>query len=398
MKPDFSAGAPFLGYLYQAQYALYALLRERRPEAKIAIEGLDDVVIENGDMTTLAQLKHVKANMTAASPELWKTIHIWGKRLTWGEWQPGETKLALITTAKVPAGSLPALLCEGDGRNEAEARRLLLETAATSTNKNLKDEFETFTKLSVAEQEYLLEAMTVYDSSPPIYDLPALIKDELCYSVLPDKLDAFYERLQGWWFKKVVEHLQTKSHLKISWSDLQLRIADLVSWFQHDSLPIDYAQERISMGYIEAQKDKMFVRQMNCLKVRTERVQLAIEDFYRAFEQRTKWVKDKLLIDEELSLYEDKLHREWRQYVLQLMDELDDESELEQEVNCIRFGKRVLTWMENIKLPIRKNMPLGDDYVMRGSYHMLANKDEPPVYWHPRFLEQFREVVAEAIA
>jgi hypothetical protein len=41
---------------------------------------------------------------------------------------------------------------------------------------------------------------------------------------------------------------------------------------------------------------------------------------------------------------------------------------------------------------------LGDDYVMRGSYHMLANKDEPPVYWHPKFLEQFREVVAEANA
>jgi hypothetical protein len=398
MKPDFSAGAPFLGYLYQAQYALYALLRERRPEAKIAIEGLDDVVIENDDATTLAQLKQVKTNMTAASPELWKTIHIWGKRLTWGEWQPGETKLALITTAKVPAGSLPALLCEGPGRNEAEARRLLLETAATSINKNLKDEFETFTKLSVAEQEYLLEAMTVYDSSPPIQDLPALIKDELCYSVLPDKLDAFHERLQGWWLKKVVEHLQTKSHQKISWSDLQLRIADLVRWFQQDSLPLDYAQERVSMGFIEAQKDKMFVRQMNCLKVRTERVQLAIEDFYRAFEQRTKWVKDKLLIDEDLSLYEDKLQREWRLYVAQLKDELDDESELEQEVHCIRFGKRVLTWMENIKMPIRKNMPLGDDYVMRGSYHMLANKDEPPVYWHPRFLEQFREVVAEATA
>ncbi|MGI4821964.1 MAG: hypothetical protein ACRYFV_12205 [Janthinobacterium lividum] len=51
----------------------------------------------------------------------------------------------------------------------------------------------------------------------------------------------------------------------------------------------------------------------------------------------------------------------------QLKDELDDESELDDDVACIRLGKHVLTWVENVKMPIRKNMPLGDNYVMRGS-------------------------------
>lgn len=401
MKPDFSAGAPFLGYLYQAQYALYSLLQERRPEAKIVIEGLDDVVTEYDDSITLTQLKHQlqvrkQATMTAASPELWKTINIWAKRLSWGEWKPGETQLALVTTAKAPANSLPALLCEGEGRDEKKARLLLLDTAVSSTNKALENEFKSFLKLSDTEQQYLIEAMVVYDEAPPIHDLPALIKQELRYSVLPDKMDAFYERLQSWWLTKVIEHLRAKSQQPISWLDLQLRITDLISRFQSDSLPIDYAQERIDMTYIEAQKDKMFVRQLNCLKVRTERVQLAIEDFYRAFEQRTRWVKDKLLIDDDLTVYEDKLKKEWRLYMAQLKDELDDESELDDDVACIRLGKRVLTWVENVKMPIRKNMPLGDDYVMRGSYHMLANHDTPPVYWHPRFLEQLERVVAEA--
>jgi hypothetical protein len=401
MKPDFSAGAPFLGYLYQAQYALYSLLQERRPEAKIVIEGLDDVVTEYDDSITLTQLKHQlqvrkQATMTAASPELWKTINIWAKRLSWGEWKPGETQLVLVTTAKAPADSLPALLCEGKGRDEKKARLLLLDTAVFSVNKALENEFEAFLKLSDTEQQYLIEAMVVYDEAPPIHDLPALIKQGLRYSVLPDKMDAFYERLQSWWLTKVIEHLRAKSQQSISWLDLQLRITDLISRFQSDSLPIDYAQERIDMTYIEAQKDKMFVRQLNCLKVRTERVQLAIEDFYRAFEQRTRWVKDKLLIDDDLAVYEDKLKKEWRLYMAQLKDELDDESELDDDAACIRLGKRVLMWVENVKMPIRKNMPLGDDYVMRGSYHMLANHDTPPVYWHPRFLEQLERVVAEA--
>jgi hypothetical protein len=55
----------------------------------------------------------------------------------------------------------------------------------------------------------------------------------------------------------------------------------------------------------------------------------------------------------------------------------------------------VLSWVETVKMPIRKNMPLGDDYVMRGSYHMLANQDTPPVFWHPRFLEQLQRVLTE---
>jgi hypothetical protein len=287
------------------------------------------------------------------------------------------------------------LLCEGAGRDEKEARRLLLETSTTSVNKSLSEEFKAFTSLSDTEQQYLVEAMVIYDQSPPIYDLPALIKLELRYSVPPDKMDAFYDRLQSWWLLKVIEHLRAKSQQRISWLDLQLRITDLISRFQSDSLPIDYAQERVEMTYIEAQKDKLFVRQLNCLKVRTERVQLAIEDFYRAFEQRTRWVKDKLLIDDDLAVYEDKLKNEWRLYMAQLKDELDDESDLDDDVACIRLGKRVLSWVETVKMPIRKNMPLGDDYVMRGSYHMLANQDTPPVFWHPRFLEQLQRVLTE---
>jgi hypothetical protein len=405
MKPDFSAGAPFLGYLYQAQYALYALLRERRPEAKLVIEGLDDVVIEHNKEVTLMQLKHQlkvrgQANLTASSPALWHTLYIWAVRLKNGEWQPGDTKLALITTAKAPDNSLPALLREGKGRNETEAIQLLLKAAAESKSKdeNRQLEIQTFIGLTPAQRADLISAVAVCDSSPHIQDLPKLIRKELCYSVLPEHEEAFYERLQSWWFDKVVEHLAAKSHQQISWPDLQIRIADLVSRFQRDSLPLDYTAGVLNMTYFEAQQSRMFVRQLHSLKVSLERVQIAVDDYYRAFEQRTKWVKDKLIIDYDLGEYEAKLKREWYICVTQLKDNLDDVDELEQEAACVKFGKRVLTWMENAKIPIRKNMPLGDDYVMRGSYHMLADLDTPAVYWHPKFLTQLQEAVAEVTA
>jgi hypothetical protein len=274
---------------------------------------------------------------------------------------------------------------------------MLLNTAAESKsqNKEMQDAFRTFTNLTQAQREYLIEAVVVCSNSPHIKDLPRLIKDELCYSVLPENEDAFYERLQSWWFDKVVEHLVAKSHQQIAWTDLQMRIADLVSRFQRDSLPLDYLEGKLSQSYFEQQRNKKYVQQLDCLRVSLERIQVAVDDYYRAFEQRTKWVKDKLIIDYDLGVYEEKLKKEWRVCVAQLKDNLDDEDALDQEAACVRFGKQVLTWMENARMPIRKNMPLGDEYVMRGSFHMLADQDTPAVYWHPKFVARLQQAVAE---
>ena len=43
-------------------------------------------------------------------------------------------------------------------------------------------------------------------------------------------------------------------------------------------------------------------------------------------------------------------------------------------------------------------MPSKDEYVTRGSYHMLADEPSPAVYWHPKCLEKLAEALEQITA
>ncbi len=66
MSPSFSAaaGPQALGYLYQAQYALYALLTADGEESALILEGLDDVELQSATVTELQQLNSSSSSTT----------------------------------------------------------------------------------------------------------------------------------------------------------------------------------------------------------------------------------------------------------------------------------------------------------------------------------------------
>src|ERR1700689_3302834 len=120
---DFSAQESALGYLYQARHALWLLL-DGPEERETVLETLDDIVFEQeGVASDLLQTKHhtVVANLTDASPELWKTLRIWSTHVRDGTVTVPRTTLTLITTAIAPAGSIASLLRQDLGRNPAAA-------------------------------------------------------------------------------------------------------------------------------------------------------------------------------------------------------------------------------------------------------------------------------------
>jgi len=55
-------------------------------------------------------------------------------------------------------------------------------------------------------------------------------------------------------------------------------------------------------------------------------------------------------------------------------------------------GREILRWME-MTADIRIRANVTEPYVMRGSYHMLANRRQPPVWWHPQFMQRLAAVV-----
>ena len=93
--------------------------------------------------------------------------------------------------------------------------------------------------LSEREQEKLVESIQVLDISPNISDTAQKIKEKIL-GVRREHLDNLYERLEGWWFDKVIRHLIGSSTEVITRYEVQDKIAGIAEQFSPEALPIDF--------------------------------------------------------------------------------------------------------------------------------------------------------------
>jgi hypothetical protein len=400
MTTPFSAGPQAIGYLHQVRYALYALLRENHDydEAAVVIEGLDDIEVSGkSGSIRLDQLKHHirgSAKLTDASPDLWKTIRIWSSQMRNKNWEPTTTRLSLVTTATTTEGTAAWYLQAHNERNVAKARELLLKVISTSRtrDKAILDAFTAFESLSEREQMHMLRAVTIFDGAHTITDLPSLIKQQIRFAAPPSgtMLDRLYETLEGWWFARAVEHLVQSSQEPITLMYLRRKLWSITDRLQEDNLPIDYAEALPDTGIDPDTDDRVFVQQLRCLAIKHERIKQAILDYYRAFKQRARWVDEDLVGDDEVITYERKLVDMWNHYRLEQLDDVPDQ-DLASDEQCQTLGRELLRRTQDVDIRIRPNVD--ERFLLRGSYHILANMELPRVYWHPKFLERLVELL-----
>lgn len=400
MTTSFSAADPTLGYLYQVRQALHFLLSSPE-ETELTIEKFDDVAFEkNGTPIELIQLKHHRtpASLSDGSPDLWKTIRVWCSSVDENRVLLSTTVFSLMTTGKAPSGSIAELLrAGGSQRNPVEAHKRLLDTANTSKNKELESCFKAFVNLSEAIRLQLVDAIRVFDSGPDISDVVPLIKDKLIRTAHRKHRDNLYERLEGWWINKVIKHLLGDSTEPISCFDVNAKIIDLGLQFAEDNLPIDFLDAEPPTSPDPKGDQRLFVQQLRAIAINNKRIEKAIRDYYRAFEQRSKWVRDELLINEDLEIYEKKLVDEWERCMLELLDRHSGASL--DEVTLQQQGQELYRWMEQ-EASIYLKPKVTEEYVMRGTYHLLADRlrkdgdrQIPFVWWHPKFIERLEALL-----
>jgi len=404
MATDFSAGAQALGYLHQVRYSLYSLLADQRGDTQLYVEELDDVVRKNPGIDTLEQLKHhmdADATINEYSTELWRTLRVWFTQWDEGKLKPEEAVLCLITTATAEADSPAAYLRPGDTRDVKKARERLVEVATAAKNTSLTKSFAAFLNAKVngtnqvrseLDQDRLLASVVVIDGSLTIDQVEPRIK-QLIIGTRASNMDALYQSLEGWWFNEIVKHLLGGSKNPISQYEVKEIIAGINEQFRPDSLPIHYEDYELTPMQEAEHGSRPFVQQLSAINIVGMRLYNAVLDYYRAYEQRSKWTRDYLYIDDELLKYERRLVNEWRRQMGILESKLPHATEADQ----IRFGVELLDWMElKANIPIRREMPIGHEYVMRGSFHRLADTDAPRVYWHPQFLKQLKAILKPA--
>lgn len=381
---DFSAKEPALGYYYQIRYSLYLLLkaREKSFETEISVEKLDDIAIENINSTNLYQTKlHINsiANLTDSSPDLWKTIRVWSNAILKGEIDPKRTIFTLITTASSSKNSISYELCkDSENRNNSNIVTVLEKVTKESVNKTNEAAYKDFNLLSTEQKQSLVEKIRILDSSLDIEEVKEKTINELRLSTTQKKLLPFYERLEGWWFSRCINHLFANKG-NILFKEVQYKIDEIREQFTKDNLPIDV--EDIIVDDDEIEKDnRVFIKQLRAVSIGKETLKNAISDYRRTFKQRSRWIRDELLNPSEEEKYEEKLINDWRLKFGLMKDEIA--SEVEEDLKC--EGKTFYTSFYVKTIPqifIREKVT--DGFIIRGSCHMLSDKKR--IGWHPNF-------------
>ena len=116
--------------------------------------------------------------------------------------------------------------------------------------------------------------------------------------------------------------------------------------------------------------------------------QTALRDYYRAFKQRANWVRNDLLFVNELEKYEQRLIDEWEHAFAAMEDDLAEYSGVTEEEK-IKEGRRLFSEIEKKDIRIRPKCQ--EAFVMRGSYHMLANQLK--VGWHIDFYDRLKRLL-----
>lgn len=392
-KPDkYSAGEQGLGYIYQARLALLQLFQ--LPEETIVhIEKDDDLdfVAENG-VKSLASLKHkaVGDRLTDLSTDFWKSVRIWLARYQRDGRSQSNLKFFLFTTGTVAATSFLKRLVPG--QSDAVGTSSLVEDAdaalASSNSALIAGIAREFDALTVPEKHDFLSRVRILDGRPRVEDIPTFIKDRM-RTVRREHRTAIFERLEGWWNDAVIHLLTGNRPQGIVGDEVSDKLNALAEEYKLDNLPITFRGKEPAAGVDTDNDPRPFVVQLRQIGISSSRIRSAILDYYRAFEQRSEWARENLLVSGEIEDYEGRLVDEWSRYRDVVFEELDENSA---EEVLLRAGKELYRWAdlesgnyESLRIRARVSEP----YVTRGSFHILANAvPEPRVYWHPRFLDR----------
>lgn len=374
------------GYLYQVRYALLRALQEgkRNPGHILLIEKFDDVaLVEDASAIELIQTKHhVRQDaVTDQSVDLWRTLAVWIDRLSEDPNGTTKTRLVLVTTRTAQDGSALSMLREsGSGRDETAALDLLVAAARRSRNERTSKARKAFLALSDIERKVLAGNIWVFDEAASLTDVREEIEDVVHYSAPAGKLVDFTDELEGWWFRRVGSALSGDGTSEIPVVSVVKKVSELRERFKVDNLVLNEEIEAMSPNSATGDDGRTFVRQMRLVDVPDRERRSSVYDYYRAFEQRSRWARENLLLDGETDRYDRALFDAWERRFLAHMAEVDDTTE---EPQKRALGRGVFRWSREHQKPLRNRDEL---WLSSGSFQMLADSEK--IGWHPEYEER----------
>ena len=390
--PNHQASEQMLGYLYQVRYALALLLENDNSDCQISIEKFDDVAFSKDDIPIqLIQLKHHiqhQGNLADASTDMWRTIKVWLDAISETPDILDGTNFLIITTATAPIDSAAFLLKKDSNRNPDTAYQKLKTVCFSSVNQAHQRYYDAFREAGEDTVKQLIRQIYIIDCASNIIDVEKDILKHIRYSCIPKHQKMIYERLEGWWFKKAIDALCCDTPVFVNQNQVRSFIVSVSQEYADDNLPIDILDIDDLQDSNFSANEKIFHEQLKLICLGNHRMQLALRDYYRAFRQRASWVRNDLLYVNELGQYEQRLIDEW-EHAFAAMEETLSETNNATEGEKAKEGRQLFSDIEKRDIRIRPKCQ--EAFIMRGSYHILANQLK--IGWHVDFFYRLKQLL-----
>lgn len=383
---QFSARDSALGYLYQVRLALlWSLKRLASDDFNVGLETLDDVVFESeGRPTDVLQAKHsVKrvASLTDTSPDIWKTFRVWLTALRARQIDVS-TRRILVSTGISKDDAAAYFLRDAEERSEEKALTLLNAAARSSTSSTNEEGYALFLALSEQEKLAFLKCVVIMDAAPVATEVEQELRLVLHLSVPKRRIAGAIEALEGWWFAQTVRQLSSPGgRLTLASRAIELKLDDIRDQCRADTLLVDdeilgheFDQEALS-----SYTGRTFSKQVSLVTKHSTRLKLAITDYYRASTQRSRWLRDNLLLASDDERFRQNLFEAWQVRFAQLQDAVEDDTN---DASKAKAGAKLLSWAEN-DAECSLNTGVDAPWMARGTLHELSGAKL--VGWHPDY-------------
>ncbi|MBP8148613.1 MAG: hypothetical protein KAY21_02730 [Limnohabitans sp.] len=365
-------------------------MRQDDESSFLLIEADDDVQVKDvNGKDKLISLKHKKEGETVGtlSVDFWKSVRIWLDRYKRDGKLACSHAYCMATTARVgPNSMLKHFQADAEPQPADFAAKLLAELQNSSTE--LTTEIKaSMADLSDTELGDFFSRIVIADCSLRINELEAAVASQL-KSVIPKFRTDVRERLEGWWFGQAIELIR-KKRAPITSSEVWLMVSSISNQYHDERLPVTFEEDVPPEGVDPLNDSRQFVQQLRSISIDTVGLEMAILDFYRAVSQRSHWARVDVLLGGEMKRFEARLVEEWKRAKSWVSIK-----GLSTDAQVLEAGQLLYQWAENESRHLQIRKQVTEDFIRRGSFHILADeKPEPRVYWHPKFLDMLKTPV-----
>lgn len=378
-------GAPACaGFIWQLRRALLTMLRDRSLKA-LGFETIDDIccLSVGGECTAAIQCKHSldEGELLVSSEALWKTIHVWG-RLVLNSKADSISRFVLACTMNVPDGSPLQKLINPETIDNKAQRQLIAEFSRyqrESTSDSTNSGRTTWKKLSSNQRLSLVRRMSILPSQAALRAISTEIDFEIeNMLVRKEHVKSIADSTEGWLIRTVSERL-SKSGCQITRDELLDYMRAHAEIYRGRTPVPRNARTPTKTLDEERRREPLYLQQLAPLHLQDSLLARAVEDLHRALADRSEWMQDQFVTEDQLKDLDCSLIRHW--------EELRDQSTLRKS-HSEEIERARSVYFDSTGYSVSFAGTMLQGYVVAGMFHSLAGI--PVVYWHADFSGQIK--------